>query len=65
MTNAPITPGTHPASVSKVTISIEPHPLSMTAKGGKMIDNITLQTDIISLFFCANIQIFVDLKLHF
>jgi hypothetical protein len=47
MTNAAITPGIHPANVSKTTISTEPHPLSKTANGGKIIDNITLNKDIV------------------
>ncbi len=42
MTNAAITPGTQPAIVNSVTIKIDPHPLSKTAKGGKKIDNNTL-----------------------
>ena len=43
ITNAPITPGTHPANVNKKTIRIDPQPLSKTAKGGSKIDNKTLQ----------------------
>ncbi len=43
ITNAPITPGTHPANVNKNTIRTEPQPLSITAKGGNRIDSITLQ----------------------
>jgi hypothetical protein len=35
-----ITPGIHPASVKTNTIKKEPHPLSATAKGGKMIHKI-------------------------
>ena len=34
MMSAAITPGTHPQSVRINTITIEPHPLSITAKGG-------------------------------
>lgn len=41
MMRAAITPGTHPARVSRKTMSIEPHPLSITASGGKSIDNST------------------------
>ena len=44
---AAITPGTHPAKVSKKTITIEPHPLSTTAKGGQMMDNKTRKQPII------------------
>jgi hypothetical protein len=40
MTTAASTPGTHPASVKSVTINTEPHPLSMTAKGGNRMQNI-------------------------
>jgi len=43
ITKAAITPGTQPQSHSKNTIIIEPHPLSITAKGGQIIDNKTLQ----------------------
>ena len=43
MTKAAITPGTHPQSHNKKTIIIEPHPLSITAKGGHIIDSKTLQ----------------------
>ena len=41
MTNAPITPGIHPQSVNKKMMKNEPHPLSMTDKGGKRIANKT------------------------
>jgi hypothetical protein len=44
MIKAAITPGIHPKRVSINTIKIDPQPLSMTASGGKRIDNITLQT---------------------
>ena len=37
MISAPITPGTHAQSVSKKTITTDPQPLSITAKGGKII----------------------------
>jgi hypothetical protein len=43
ITNAAITPGTQPQSHNKKTIKIDPHPLSITAKGGQIIDNKTLQ----------------------
>jgi hypothetical protein len=43
MTKAAITPGTHPQSHNRNTIKIEPQPLSITAKGGQIIDSITLQ----------------------
>lgn len=41
-----MTPGTHPAKVSRKTISTDPHPRSMTARGGKRIANKTLINDI-------------------
>ena len=41
-----MTPGTQPQSVSKKTINNEPHPWSITAKGGKMIASKTLNSDI-------------------
>ena len=40
-----MTPGTHPHNVKRNTINIDPQPLSMTAKGGKIIDKITLNND--------------------
>ena len=46
ITKAPITPGTHPANVSRNTIITDPHPLSITANGGKMMERITLNIDI-------------------
>mgnify|MGYP006864382093 CR=1 FL=1 len=45
-----MTPGTQPQSVSKNTINKEPQPLSMTAKGGKKIANITRKKDIYFVF---------------
>ena len=45
--NAPITPGTHAQRVRRNTITIEPHPLSITARGGKIIQKITRQMDIV------------------
>ncbi|MPM12290.1 hypothetical protein SDC9_58642 [bioreactor metagenome] len=47
--NAAITPGTHPASVSKKTITTDPQPLSMTDNGGKTIARITRKHDIIKM----------------
>ena len=38
-----MTPGTQPQSHNKKTITIEPQPLSITAKGGQIIERITLQ----------------------
>jgi hypothetical protein len=43
ITKAAITPGTHPQRVSKKTIINEPHPLPITAKGGKRIASNTLK----------------------
>ena len=39
--NAAMTPGTQPAKVNKVTIIIDPQPLSIIARGGKIIAKIT------------------------
>ena len=44
-----MTPGTQQTSVSKLTISTEPQPLSITAKGGQIIANIARTRDIIRL----------------
>ena len=49
--NAAITPGTHPHNVSRNTIMKEPHPWSITAKGGNMIASITRRQDINHVFF--------------
>jgi hypothetical protein len=46
MIRAAITPGIHPQSVRIKTSTIEPHPWSITANGGKMIDSKTLNSDI-------------------
>lgn len=43
ITRAAITPGTQPQSHNKNTIKMEPQPLSITAKGGQIIDSRTLQ----------------------
>ena len=43
ITSAAITPGTQPQIHNIKTISIEPQPLSKTAKGGHIIERITLQ----------------------
>jgi hypothetical protein len=43
ITNAAMTPGTHPTKVRMVVIRIDPHPLSSTAKGGNNTHNRTLQ----------------------
>ncbi len=51
ITNAAITPGTQPMQVKIKVINTEPHPLSITAKGGNIIAKITLNNDIIILFF--------------
>jgi hypothetical protein len=50
ITKAAITPGTHPQQVNKNTIKIEPQPLSITAKGGKIIHKIRLKQDIGIIF---------------
>ena len=49
ITKAAITPGTQPQSVSKNTIIIDPHPLSITAKGGNNIDKITRKQPIVKI----------------
>lgn len=48
--SAAITPGIHPARVSRKTIRNEPQPLSTTDNGGKIIASITLRSDIIFSF---------------
>jgi len=44
--SAAITPGTQPQRVSKKVIISDPHPLSKTARGGKIIASRTLIIDI-------------------
>ena len=41
--NAAITPGIQPQMVNINTITIDPQPLSITAKGGNKIESSTLQ----------------------
>ena len=48
--NAAITPGIHPAKVSRKTISIEPQPLSITESGGKMMARMTRRRDMLVEF---------------
>jgi len=43
ITSAAITPGTQPQSHNRNTMKIDPQPLSITAKGGQMIESKTLQ----------------------
>ena len=47
---AEITPGIQPQKVSMKTIMMEPQPLSITARGGNMIDKITLQILILQTY---------------
>lgn len=42
-----MTPGTQAQRVRRKTIKIDPQPLSITAKGGNMIQRITRQIDIV------------------
>ena len=50
MIKAEITPGIQPQKVSMNTIMIEPQPLSIKARGGNMIDKITLQILILQTY---------------
>ena len=50
MTKAAITPGIHPAKVSKKVIINDPQPWSITARGGKMTANIT-RKQLIEIYF--------------
>lgn len=70
ITNAAITPGTQPQSHKRKTINMEPHPLPITAKGGQIIDNKTLQKLMLVYDFRFTIydylfDEFVDGLLHF
>lgn len=51
ITSAAITPGTQAQSVSRVTMVIEPQPLSSTARGGKIIQSNTLRQDMVIIIF--------------
>lgn len=67
ITNAAITPGTHPARVRMKVIRTEPQPLSSTAKGGKRMANKTRQK-LMGLFFrFANMTLknTISYKLYF
>lgn len=48
---AAITPGTHPTMVRMVVMTIDPHPLSSTAKGGKITHRITRQILMVPFHF--------------
>lgn len=48
-------PGTHPQSVRMRTMSIEPHPRSNTANGGKIIDSNTLISDIAVVYINVSV----------
>lgn len=50
MINAAIQPGTHPRMVRIEVMSTDPHPLSITAKGGHIMHNRALQNDIVVRF---------------
>ena len=55
---AAITPGTQPHNVNNNTITIEPHPLSKTANGGKKIHKIIWRHDIGENYYFIKINIF-------
>jgi len=57
MTKAAITPGTQPQIHSKKTIKIEPQPLPITDKGGKMMARSTLQKLILLIFLMIDVTI--------
>lgn len=57
-TSAAITPGIQPHKVRMKTSRIEPQPLSMTAIGGKMIQNIARIRDIV--YLCKDINAMND-----
>ena len=55
MIRAAITPGIQPQMVNIKTMTTDPHPLSNTAKGGNMIDKITLQ-----ILMYANLRLLIN-----
>lgn len=50
MTSAPMTSGTHPQRVRRNTMRTDPHPRSMTASGGKIMERMTRKMDIVVIF---------------
>ncbi|KUF45492.1 hypothetical protein AV926_00360 [Myroides marinus] len=58
MTNAAITPGIHPQSVNIHTNNIDPHPLSKTVKGGKIIAKSTRPKLMTKYFYIVQISAF-------
>ena len=55
ITRAAITPGIQPQQVRMNTRSNEPQPLSMTARGGNMMQRMTLQSDI-GFFYLLDVE---------
>jgi len=55
ITRAAITPGIQPQQVRINTRSNEPQPLSMTARGGNMMQRMTLQSDI-GFFYLLDVE---------
>ena len=52
--NAPITPGTHPHSVNRKMMIKDPHPLSITASGGRKIHTMALRIFMALAFNMSN-----------
>ena len=55
--NAAITPGIQPQRVNINTITIDPQPLSITAKGGNKIESSTLQ-----ILINTNLQLILSIS---
>ena len=56
-----MTPGIQPKQVRIKTMRIDPQPRSNTANGGKMMDSITLNTD---MLFCFLVVLCEDTKIR-
>lgn len=53
---AAMTPGIQPKQVKIKTMRIDPQPRSNTANGGKMMDNITLNNDMIVRSYSCSLR---------
>jgi hypothetical protein len=62
ITTAASTPGTHPAMVSSVTMTIDPHPLSTTARGGNTMHKMALPQLMVCSFY--QVAFIVPLQSH-
>lgn len=62
ITNAAMTPGTHPAHVRRSTMSTDPQPQSITARGGKMMASNTRKNDMVICYLTVVLSISIICK---